>query len=147
MEKVYFIPSTPAFIPAHWREDGTYSEETWPADAVLLDDDVAVKYLKVTAPPGKVLGASPDGQPVWMDIPVYVPTPEEELASALAKRDNLLSVAAIRIAPLQDAVDLEEATAAEVALLKKWKQYRVAVNRIDQQEGFPSDVQWPVEPS
>lgn len=146
MEPVYFIPSVPTFIPAAWREDGTYNENTFPKDAVLLEDSVAQEYWKVAPPSGKALGAV-DGMPAWIDEPVYVQTPEQVLASALAKRDNLLSVAAIRIAPLQDAVDLEEATAAEVALLKKWKQYRIAVNRIDQQEGFPSDITWPVEPS
>ena len=48
-----------------------------------------------------------------------------------ATRNRLLAAAAIAIAPLQDAVDLEEATTAEQALLKAWKQYRVAVNRFD----------------
>lgn len=146
MEPVYFNPSVPNFIPAAWREDGTYNEDTFPKDAVLIDDEIATQYWKVTAPSGKVLGVV-NGLPAWVDIPPYIPTPEEALASALAKRDNLLSVAAIRIAPLQDAVDLEEATTADVTLLKKWKQYRIAVNRIDQQEGFPSDITWPVEPS
>lgn len=47
------------------------------------------------------------------------------------ERDRLLSAATLAIAPLQDAVDLEDATAKEIALLKKWKQYRVAVNRTD----------------
>ncbi|WP_236411106.1 tail fiber assembly protein [Pseudomonas syringae] len=43
-------------------------------------------------------------------------------------------------------MDLEEATSAEVALLKKWKQYRIAVNRIQDQSGYPSSIEWPVEP-
>lgn len=77
--------------------------------------------------------------------PVVV-TPEEVIATAKAKRDTLLSVAASRIAPLQDAVDLDDATDDEVALLKKWKQYRVAVNRVVDQPGFPTEISWPVEP-
>jgi len=32
---------------------------------------------------------------------------------------------------LQDAEDLDEATADDAALLKNWKQYRVAVNCAD----------------
>lgn len=63
------------------------------------------------------------------------------------KRDGLLQQAAIRIAPLQDAVDLDESTPAEVALLKKWKQYRVAVNRVPDQAEYPRDISWPIEPS
>lgn len=80
------------------------------------------------------------------------PTPveysdEQVAAEALAQRDQLLITAAIRIAPLQDAVDLDDATAAEEKLLKQWKQYRVALNRLDQQAGFPRVIQWPNEPS
>lgn len=52
------------------------------------------------------------------------PTPEELLAANISIRDGLLAQATLAIAPLQDAVDLEDATAAETALLKKWKQYR-----------------------
>lgn len=72
---------------------------------------------------------------------------EAIIAQAHADRDRLLGVAAIRIAPLQDAVDGDEATDAEIVLLKKWKQYRIAVNRINQQPGFPRNITWPVEPS
>ncbi|SDT41715.1 virus tail fibre assembly protein, lambda gpK [Pseudomonas cedrina] len=81
--------------------------------------------------------------------PVIPPEPTlEELANqARGQRDYLLSVAAIRIAPLQDAADLDEATTAEVALLKKWKQYRVAVNRVPDQPDYPLSITWPVEPS
>lgn len=63
-----------------------------------------------------------------------------------AMRDGFLAEATLRINPLQDAVDLEEATAEEVALLKKWKQYRVALSRIELQAGFPAAVDWPVAP-
>jgi hypothetical protein len=49
----------------------------------------------------------------------------------------------LAIAPLQDAVDLDEATQAETDQLKKWKQYRVAVNRIDLTQASPV---WPLQP-
>lgn len=66
---------------------------------------------------------------------------------ASATRDGLLGTAALRIAPLQDAVDLEEATAEDIALLKKWRKYRVDLNRISQQEGYPAQIEWPAVPS
>jgi len=56
-----------------------------------------------------------------------------------------LAQAAIAIAPLQDAVDLDEATDEEAASLKAWKQYRVAVNRID--ANITDDIAWPAQPS
>lgn len=66
---------------------------------------------------------------------------------ALAQRDSLLTIASEKIAPLQDAVDLNMATDEEAANLKDWKKYRVQLNRIEQQVGFPDNVEWPVMPS
>ena len=76
-------------------------------------------------------------------LPVTPPTSEEVLATNTAERDALLAQATLAIAPLQDAVDLEDATAAEIALLKQWKQYRVAVNRVALT--LPEPV-WPTQP-
>jgi hypothetical protein len=73
----------------------------------------------------------------------YQPTPEETLAENIRSRDAYLSQATLAIAPLQDAVDLDEATQAETDQLKKWKQYRVAVNRIDLTQASPV---WPLQP-
>ncbi|MEI9625782.1 tail assembly chaperone [Phytobacter diazotrophicus] len=68
MESVYFSPSLLTFIPARWKDDGTYTTETWPADAVLVTDEVAQTFWKQTPPDGKQLGAV-DGEPAWVDIP------------------------------------------------------------------------------
>lgn len=42
-----------------------------------------------------------------------------------------MAAASLAITPLQDAVDVDEATDIEIALLKAWKKYRVALNRLD----------------
>ena len=76
--------------------------------------------------------------------PVVPPTPAEILFTNTRSRDGMLAAATLAIAPLQDAVDLDDATDADTALLKKWKQYRVAVNRIDLTLAAPS---WPVAPA
>ncbi|MDP1172118.1 tail fiber assembly protein, partial [Klebsiella pneumoniae] len=60
----------------------------------------------------------------------------------MTERDRLLSRASLRMAPLQDAIDLGSATQEEVASLNQWKQYRVDLNRIEQQETFPKRVKW-----
>ncbi|WP_250538168.1 MULTISPECIES: tail fiber assembly protein [unclassified Caballeronia] len=83
-----------------------------------------------------------DGSTFAAPVP-YQPGPAEILASNSTVRDALLAQAAIAIAPLQDAVDLDEATDAEAALLKQWKQYRVAVNRVDLTQASPV---WPTVP-
>ncbi|WP_241261927.1 tail fiber assembly protein [Pseudomonas nitroreducens] len=74
------------------------------------------------------------------------PTPQEIKYKALTERSALLIWAGQQIAPLQDAVDLDEATEAELVKLKEWKQYRVSLSRLDQQAGWPADIQWPVAP-
>ena len=85
--------------------------------------------------------------------PPLVPEPEPEptlgelTAIANGRRDYLLKLAAFRIAPLQDAIDLDSATDVDKANLKLWKQYRVDVNRVPDQAGFPTTIDWPAQPS
>lgn len=82
------------------------------------------------------------------EVAAYLaPKPEQILAAAIGMRDGLLALATLRINPLQDAVDLDEATPEDVANLKLWKQYRVAVNRVTDQAGWPSAVTWPTQPA
>ncbi|MSD68578.1 hypothetical protein GKE20_24130 [Escherichia coli] len=49
------------------------------------------------------------------------------------------------IAPLQDAVDLEIATAEERSLLEAWNKYRVLLNRVD--TSTAPDIEWPTSPA
>lgn len=69
------------------------------------------------------------------------------LAQVAAQATSLRLVADTAIAPLQDAVELEEATEAEAALLKEWKRYRVALSRVPEQAGYPATVDWPALPA
>ncbi|ECA4283821.1 phage tail protein, partial [Salmonella enterica subsp. enterica serovar Stanley] len=46
-----------------------------------------------------------------------------------------------KIAPLQDAVDLDIATDDEKAQLDEWKKYRILVNRVD-----TTNPDWPYVP-
>jgi hypothetical protein len=84
-------------------------------------------------------------------VPEPEPAPEPTLGELTAiandRRDYLLTLAAFRIAPLQDAIDLDSATDVDKANLKLWKQYRVDVNRVPDQAGFPTTIDWPVQPS
>lgn len=51
------------------------------------------------------------------------------------------------IRPLQDAVDIDEATEADLSLLKLWKKYRVALSKVEAQAGYPAVIDWPVPPA
>lgn len=114
-----------------------------PDDVQVVDisDDQWTALLAAQSS-GKILVRGEDGMPVAVDPPP--PSADELKAVNSMTRDALLAAAALAIAPLQDAVDLDEATDAEVALLKQWKQYRIAVNRIDLTQ---STLSWPASPS
>jgi len=57
-----------------------------------------------------------------------------------------MEAASVAIAPLQDASDLNMATDEELESLKAWKIYRVLLNRVEDQPGFPSEIEWPTQP-
>lgn len=71
------------------------------------------------------------------------PTPAQILATNTATRNQLLAAATLAIAPLQDAVDIGEATDADTTMLTAWKQFRVAVNRVVLTVQNPT---WPAPP-
>lgn len=128
-----------AFYPFELK-DAYEASGTWPASGVEVNDDVFQSFL--TPPLGKKAGAGSDGMPVWVQDDFVT---QNLHASALDQRDLLMSSASTAIQPLQDAVDLDEATDDETALLKKWKQYRVALNRLDLSTA--PDITWPVLPT
>lgn len=73
----------------------------------------------------------------------------EEIKRQAITQNTALKVEFMRqaseaIAPLQDAVDFDMATDEEVSLLKKWKLYRIAVNRID--ANTADEITWPDQP-
>lgn len=117
---------------------------TLPADLLEVEDSVFVEFTQGPFPEGKTRVAGENGLPVWVDAPP--PSREEMEARQLAQRDALLRNAALRIAPLQDAVDLGEATEDEEARLIAWKRYRIELNRLINAEGWPMEFKWPVQP-
>ncbi|EFG3452654.1 tail fiber assembly protein [Escherichia coli] len=91
-------------------------------------------------------GLSNNGTWIWKDGSI-IPREykkEELIEKAESLKRNLIANASTKIAPLQDAVDIEDATPEEVILLKLWKQYRVALNRIDVL--LAPDINWPEAP-
>lgn len=81
-------------------------------------------------------------------LPVVPPAPTDAELVVQAKelRDQLLSTAANRMGPLLDAVEAGVATDGELALLALWRLYRIDLNRIELQDGFPAEISWPVSP-
>lgn len=115
-----------------------------PDDQLVEITHALYQELQLAQSAGNAIQPGPDGYPVAV-APIVTDTDLAERAKM--KRDRLLSDAALRIAPLQDAIDLGAATAAEVQQLDAWKTYRVNLNRLEQQTGFPREITWPSEPT
>ncbi|BAQ79168.1 tail fiber assembly protein [Pseudomonas sp. St29] len=75
-----------------------------------------------------------------------LPSIEELSVLAKARRSELLTLAAYRMGPLQDAMDIGCITDVEAKQLLLWKNYRISLNRIEEQDLFSRDFQWPLSP-
>lgn len=67
-------------------------------------------------------------------------------AQAGVERDNRLREVVIRVAPLQYAYELGEATNVQLATLQEWKRYTLKLMNIEQQPDFPRIIEWPASP-
>ncbi|AMP13687.1 tail fiber assembly protein [Collimonas pratensis] len=134
-----FSPTTGCFYP----DDIQYTSR--PDD--LIDISQQDFYLAMARQSCETFSVI-NGNVVVKPLPPPPPLTDAQLIDeATAKRDELLANAADSVAPLQDAVDLAIATSAETALLKSWKQYRVDVNRVQNQAEYPHVINWPVPPA
>lgn len=93
--------------------------------------------------------ARPGAHYVWQDSEWVL---DEDAARAdfvsvgVAERNRLQEQATARIAPLEDAVELQIATEEEGAALQAWKRYRIDLNRVDLEAAYPGPVIWPASP-
>ena len=87
--------------------------------------------------------APPDGTSMLVDG-AWVPDPAKVAAAAKATADAAVTYgmaeAARQIAVLQDAVELDIATAAEAAAHTAWRKYRVLLSRVQSDPAYPNVV-------
>ena len=107
-------------------EEKVFYGENFPNDNDLIEisnDD----YVKFSAPPprGHQVGIDENGKLKWIEIEGQIASNNADIIS------TLIANISIKIDPLQDAVDLGIATEDEKKELKKWKKYRVQLNRVD----------------
>jgi len=133
----YYSPATRGFYP----EDSHY--DVLPEDRLPITDD-EYRILINGQAEGKFIVPGESGMPLLVD---GLPEAEESVRlRVLAERDARMAQAAIRVAPLQDAVDVEGSASGDELLLNSWKRYRIALNRIEQIPGFPHSFVWPEPP-
>lgn len=131
----YYSPSVNAFYSLDIN--GT----SIPEDAVEITDEAWLNLLKEQSE-GKVIAAGENGMPFANDAPPLTSAQLIEIAES--QKASLMAQATVAIAPLQDAVDLDEATDSEKTQLTSWKKYRVLLNRID--ISTAPDIKWPTSP-
>lgn len=142
MTAAYFSPSLNSFIPVEWKEDGTYNDETWPADAVLATDEEVAAYWKQTPPEGKQPGSA-NGRPAWVDIPPL--SAEQVITLAKEKKETLLRAATSKIVVWQTKLLMgRKLTAEETEHLNAWMDYIDAVTAVD--TSTAPGIEWPEMP-
>ncbi|MDN0120925.1 tail fiber assembly protein [Yersinia frederiksenii] len=133
----------------------TEDEMAW---EVVTDLRGKVAYSTVTGLPESVnsIGALSDGLTLlvpqtdydfWNGIQWVTDTEKQYISEVKMAEDTkkqLLNEAALRMAPLQDAVDTDMAIVDEKVQLAVWKTYRVLLNRIDTLEA--PGIEWPTIP-
>jgi hypothetical protein len=126
--------------------DGQISQDPLAGGIEISDAQYAaaiegmVAGLVVTISGGFSVGPTAEEPPIE-------PAPVDPVAVAVAECARRRAIADYEITPLQDAVDIDDATSADVALLKAWKKYRVEISRLPEQNGWPERINWPLPPT
>jgi hypothetical protein len=74
-------------------------------------------------------------------------TKAEQKLIADSKISSLQKEASNLMAPLQAAKELDMMTEEESAYLKELQRYLVYLNRVTSQEGYPTNIEWPILPT
>ena len=76
-----------------------------------------------------------------------VVTRAELISDATSKISSLQNEVSQLMAPLQAAKELDMMTDEEAAYLKELQRYLVYLSRVTSQEGYPTNIEWPVLPT
>lgn len=130
----------------YYVDHGFYSSEflgTIKSNGLLMEDLTPISqedYDSWWNPPEGKYGGWVDGHPVLLDIP-----PVDYVHLAEIKKSGLRGEADYIIAPLQDAVDVGDATEQEIYQLNLWKSFRMKLNRVDLSNA--PNIDWPEKPT
>lgn len=87
-----------------------------------------------------------DGQWLLAEPVVVPPTLEQLKDSAISQRDFLLAEADEATAGMADAFIAGLLDEADAAKFKAYAAYKLALNKIDTQAGYPITIKWPARP-
>lgn len=127
-----YSPSTNGFF----SPDIDYGDGM-PEDAFDITDEYYI-YLLNGQSSGKVI------TPKGAEMPILTDPIIDYVGEAATRKKQLMSDASQNISVIQDALDLEMATAEEKDRLLEWKKYRVLLNRVDTSKS--PGIEWPTPP-
>lgn len=108
--------------------------DVMPPDVVEISDDEHQRLINGNSA-GKIISSDDSGKPVLIEP---LPPSNDRLSSMVrSKRDALISVTDYLVMP-------DYPIAAD--LLAKVKVYRQALRDVTDQDGFPVEIDWPVNP-
>lgn len=82
----------------------------------------------------------------WGDVPDYFPTEAEFFNAATERIERAVHHANSAITKYQDRIDVDDASATDIACARAWKIYRVGLRRLPEQSHFPHRITWPIAP-
>ena len=83
----------------------------------------------------------------FAEVVAPVPTYEELKVCAIYKRDYLISLANESTVGMADAFVAGLLSPEEVSRFKAFAAYKLELNKVVSQPGFPSSIDWPVSPT
>lgn len=132
---VFFDPQTGGFIPAAWKDDGTYNATTWPESAVLLTSEEQATYWKRSPPPEMRLGVE-SGRPAWVESSTTLTT-EALAAQERAWRDERVAGTEWLVTRHRDERELELNTTLTSEQFAELLVYRQCLRDWPQSTQFP----------
>ena len=142
MEVYFFSATTNTFYMESMKDDYVMAG-TWPSDAIEVSEAVFQEYCG-QPPSGKTRGADDSGMPAWVDLPPR--SDEDIIVGNTGHKQFLIKEASQEISILTDATDpniVDPVDPNDVALLREWKLYRIALNKVTDM----LNPVWPKQPN
>lgn len=140
-DKYLYSASSGGIYPVSMKEIYEKSINGLPDDVVEIDGEDFADLMSGQEKGQRIISGN-NGYPILSAQ--AEPTEEEVIARNTQKKNSLMKLATDEIYPLQDAVDLGEATDDEKNKLTSLKKYRVALNRVDVSAAV---LEWPEFPA
>ncbi|MFV0570230.1 MAG: tail fiber assembly protein [Citrobacter portucalensis] len=142
MNKYAYSAVTNAFYPVALKSDYE-NADSWPKDALEVDDSVYLEFSASQPPAGKRRGAGETGLPAWFEIPVNVADSGIHLSN-LQQRDALLTTCAAYSFAIQSSAVLDKPREGDNEALLSLQQYADNLRDVDLTLAEPD---WPEVPT